>query len=308
MLVRKIRRRGANIVVEAHGEVLFAATGDVGRWQNRFSHRVRAFAMQAAPTNKRPRWAHYGKPLKSTFTATTKYQEGRMRVYSAIGSSAPHAYYVDQGTGIYGGGGPYEAKVLPPWTRGGASLYEHTWRPTGPGGRKVKPVMIKGQKGQFFFDKGLQRAFQSMRMRAFQVPGDAKITNAINSMPTGMDNFAGNTVSDGAFTAQLNEWRAWRDEAWSRNDTLGKSGGPRPAKPKKPKAAPKPKPAKTTKPTRPKGYPTVAAKWAAGLKVFKKQNPGIKVLPVSTVNGLHVRLPDGRTFVIPRSKILNLAP
>lgn len=227
MLVRKIRNRGANIVVEAHAEVLFAATGDVGRWQNRMSQRVRSFAAQAAPRNKRPRWAHYGKPLRDTFTATTKYQEGNMRVYSAIGSSAPHAYYVDQGTGVFNGSGPYPAKVLPPWQRGEGSLYEATWRPNGPNGKRVKPVMIKGQKGQGFFAAGLARGFRSMRLRSFQVPGEGgpKIANAMAAMPTGMENFKGNTPGDGAFVAQLKQWREWRDEAWTRN-TLGRTVRP----------------------------------------------------------------------------------
>lgn len=251
-LVRRIRKRGANIVVEAHGEVLFAATGDVGRWQNRFSHRVRTFAAQEAPTNKRPRWGHYGKPLKSTFTASTTYQPGRMRVYSAIGSSAPHAWYVDQGTGIYNGSSPWKAKILPPWQRGEGSLYEHTWRPAGPGRRRVKPVYIKGQKGQGFFDKGLVRGFRSMRMRSVQVPGEGgpKISNVLNSIPTGMTNFAGNTASDGAFVAQLQEWRKWRDDSWARN-ILGRRV--------RPERDPNPKPS----PSKPTTDPNKAANLAA---------------------------------------------
>lgn len=254
VLVRRIRKRGANIVVEANGEVLFSATGDVGRWTNRFSQRVRAFAEQEAPSNKRPRWAHYGKPLKSTMTASTTYQPARMKVYSAVGSTAAHAYYVDQGTGIYAGNGPYPAKILPPWTRGSPSLYEHTWRPGGPRTRRVRTVMIKGQKGQFFFDKGLERGFRSMRMRAFQVPGEGgpKISNALNSMPTGLEDFSGATPADGAFIGELETWRKWRDDAWNSQEDLGK-GKSRPAKaPKPPKAAKPPKPAKPTKPTKPK--------------------------------------------------------
>jgi hypothetical protein len=227
MLVRRIRNRGANIVVEAHAEVLFAATGDVGRWQNRLSHRVRAAAAAAAPRNKRPRWAHYGKPLKTTFTATSRYQEGNMRVYSAIGSSAPHAYYVDQGTGVFNGSGPYPAKVLPPWQRGEGSLYEATWRPGGPGKRLVAPVMIKGQKGQGFFAEGLARGFRSMRLRSFQLPGEGgpKIANAMAAIPTGMTDFKGNTPGGGAFIASLTEWREWRDEAWTRG-SLGRKINP----------------------------------------------------------------------------------
>lgn len=214
VLVRRIRSRGANIVVEANGEVLFAPTGEVGRWTNRFSHHVRSATQAEAPSNKRPRWAHYGRALRATFTSSTTYQPGRMRVYSAIGSTSPHAYYVDQGTGIYAGNGPYEAKILPPWHRGSPSLYEATWRPGGPGTRKVKPVVIKGQKGQFFFDRGLKRGFESMRVRSFQVPGEGQITSALASIPSGLIDFIGNTVADGAFVAQLEQWRAWRDASW----------------------------------------------------------------------------------------------
>lgn len=310
MLVRKIRKRGANIVVEAHGEVLFAATGDVGKWQNRMSHRVRAFAAQEAPRNKRPRWGHYGKPLRSTFTATTRYQEGNMRVYSAIGSSAPHAYYVDQGTGVFNGAGPYPAKVLPPWQRGEGSLYEATWRPGGPGTRRVKPIMIKGQKGQGFFDKGLARGFRSMRLRAFQLPGEGgpKISQALNSMPTGMTNFAGNTPADGAFIASLEQWRAWRDAAWARN-TLGRNIRPErnPVKPKPAKPAKPTKPKKPPKPTKPtKAEPeTLRAKQDRAVAAFKKQNPNIKI-KARIAAGLVVSVPGKGDFVIPWSRIYNL--
>lgn len=260
VLVRKIRSRvsGKGIgVIEANAEVLFSATGDVGRWQNRFSQRARAAAAAAAPSNKRPRWSHYGKALRTTFTATTKYQPGRMKVYSAIGSSAPHAYYVDQGTGVHAGNGPYKAKILPPWQRGEGSLYEHTWRPGGEGGRVVRPVYIKGQEGQGFFDKGLRRAFQSMRMRSFQVPGEGgpKIAAAVNSIPSGLLNFAGNTAADGAFRQQLDDWREWRGNAWSREGVLGRQENPQrrpvtPSRPSKPKKTRPPKPPKPKGPSR----------------------------------------------------------
>lgn len=223
VLVQRIRKRGANIVVEANGEVLFAATGDVGRWTNRFSQRVRAFASADAPVNKRPRWGHYGKPLKSTMVASTTYQPIRMRVYAAVGSTSAHSAYVDQGTGVHVGHSAYPAKILPPWTRGGPSLYEHTWKPAGPGGKTVAPVMIRGQKGQFFFASGLKRGFQSMRMRSFQVPGDAQISGAMSSFPDSLANFVGNTPADAAFVASLTEWRAWRDEAWAAREELGRN-------------------------------------------------------------------------------------
>lgn len=329
VLVRRIRRRGANIVVEANGEVLFAPIGDVGRWTNRFSHRVLAATEQEAPTNKRPRWGHYGKPLKTTFKASTTYQPGRMKVYAAVGSTAPHAYYVDQGTGIYAGNGPYEAKVLPPWHRGDPSLYESTWRPAGPGTRKVRPVMIKGQRGQGFFDKGLKRGFQSMRMRSFQVPADGKITQATNSIPTGLLGFLGNTEASPAFRASLEEWRAWRDAAFSRGDLLGKHGGRGSAeevrqtakaqakaakkaakaksttKPKrKPvvKPKPKPKPDPTKKPK--KGWATVGDKNNAAIAQFHKQNPQYQIVR-RTSAGVLVAGYKGE-FFIPWSRLYGL--
>ncbi len=213
VLVRRIQGRGATVVVEANGEVLFAATGPVGTWQNRFSQRARAFASAAAPTNKRPRWAHYGAPLKSTMRASTTYQPGRMKVHSAVGSTAPHGYYVDQGTS------DFEAKILPPWFPGSASLYEHTWHP--PGGSAVGTIRVSGQEGQQFLAAGVSRAFASMRMRSFQVPGDPKISGALSSFPEGLANFSGATPAGGAFIGSLNEWRRWRDERFNSGRLLG---------------------------------------------------------------------------------------
>ncbi len=239
-LVKVLRKRGANIVVTANAEILFTRTGDVGRWANRFSQKIRAFAAEEAPTNKRPRWSHYGKPLKSTMRASINYDPARMRVDAAVGSVSPHAYYVDQGTGVYAGRGPYAAKILPPWTRGGPSLYESTWRPgteTSSRGVRLKdpigPVMIKGQKGQGFLDAGVRRGFTAMRLieSATGTPG---MTEALSSFPTGLEGFAGNTEADGAFVAQLQQWREWRDAAWNRGDLLGnKPGRRRPEKDKR---------------------------------------------------------------------------
>lgn len=228
MLVKRIHKRGATVTVEAHGEVLFAAVGPVGRWTNRFSNRVTAFTSAAAPSNKRPRWAHYGEPLKSTITSSTSYQPARLRVYSAVGSSAPYAAYVDQGTGVFGGGGPYPAKILPPWQPGSPSLYEATWRPGGPGGRLVSPVMIKGQRGQKFFAEGLAAGFRSMRMRSAQLPGEGgpKIAAATRTAPPSLLGRVLGPKASPAFIGQLALWRQWRDEAWADpKQGLGRGGG-----------------------------------------------------------------------------------
>lgn len=315
-VVRRIRNRGATITVESNAEVLFMPGGSVHSWTNRFTGRIRAATIQEAPTNKRPRWGHYGKPLKTTVVSARPrfWSNGgdKQRVYAAVGSTAPHAYYVDQGTGIYAGNGPYKAKVLPPWTRGDPSLYEATWRPTGPGGKRVKPIFIKGQKGQFFFDTGLKRAFQSMRMRAYQIPGDPKITDAMNSIPTGLANFLGNTPPDAGFIASLEEWRTWRDAAWARDQSLGR-GKPKPrkpAKPPKPKTVKPPKPVKPSKPKppkKPKGYETVAEKKAAAVEQFRKQNPSVRILKVSAASGIIVQTPRG-PHLITWAQLFNLLP
>lgn len=225
VLVRRLRGRGAHGVVEIQGEALFAPGTDLSRWKNRFSQRVAAAARLTAPTNKRPRWAHYGKPLKSTITTSTSTRitkDGGM-FFSAVGSTAHYSAYVDQGTGIYGGRGPYEAKILPPWREGSPSLYEHTWKPEGTG-RRVGPVVIKGQRGQFFFDKALERGARSMRLRTYQVPGEGVSGVRDKWLQTQEPAFFGNTPADSAFVAQLEEWRAWRDGAWRSDRPLGEHG------------------------------------------------------------------------------------
>lgn len=324
-VVKRIRNRGASITVESHAEVLFMPGGDVHTWTNRFTGRIRAKTIQAAPSNQRPRWAHYGKPLRSTIVSARPrfWGNGRdkQRVYAAVGSTAPHAAYVDQGTGVYAGNGPYEAKVLPPWQHGSPSLYEQTWRPGGVGSRRVAPVMIKGQRGQFFFDKGLRGAFQSMRMRSAQLPGDGgpKISEALSAIPTTLENFSGATPASPAFIGQLNEWRAWRDEAWSKREGLGRGGGVgsrahaqavaasrgKPRKPKsttaptKPKRPPKPKPSKG-------GYETLREKQSAAVAAFTKQNPNVTI-QARIASGLVVVAPaTGRRYVIPWSRLYNL--
>lgn len=224
VLVRRIHNRGANIVVEAHGEVLFGPLGPVPGWMGRLTQRVRAATALEAPTNRRPRWGHYGKPLKTTIKGSSRPRRGvnKFHLYSAVGSTAPHAYYVDQGTGVYAGNGPYEAKILPPWTRGSPSLYEHTWRPPGSQ-HAIGTTTIKGQRGQFFFDKGLKKGFQSMRLRSYQVPGEgvSAMSGVLNSAPSGLANFLGNTVATPAFRASLEEWRSWRDVAFNDGRMLG---------------------------------------------------------------------------------------
>lgn len=205
-VVKTLHNRGANIVIAASAEVLFTPSGEIGGWARRFTNSARRYSSEAAPINKRPRWAHYGKPLKQTMRGTTQYRPGQLRVFSAVGSTAPHAYYVDQGTS------DFNAKILPPWTRGGASLYEHTWKPSYRS-QPLGKIRVSGQKGQHFFDKGLDRAFAQSHLLDTIVPGPGMAAAEL-AMPEGIADFLGNTPWSVAFQSQLEEWREWRDRAY----------------------------------------------------------------------------------------------
>lgn len=330
VLIKTIHNRGSTIVVEANGEILFAPTGDVGRWTKKLTEAIEVATQGNAPRNKRPRWRHYGKPLKQTFDSAVRYSPGRMKVYGAVGSSAPHAAFVDQGTGVFGGNGAYEAKILPPWRRGSPSLYEQGWSPNGSGARSS--VMIQGQRGQFFFDKGLQQGFAAMRILSFDAPMTPQIADAVRSLPTSILSFLdqGNTVANPAFKTQLDEWRRWRQEAFNEGRTLGRRKGRvnsragRTAKKRvkrtktaadrqherdmaaarsqryrdRQKAKQKPK-----RPERSEGFKSVAAKKAAALAKFKQQNPG-----VTTKAGPSVVIvtKNGKSLAIPWTKLFNL--
>lgn len=228
MIVRRLRSKGATATVTAYGEVLFMPGGQMHGWLRRFGNRAARYSGDAAPSNKRPRWAHYGKPLKETMfssNARTRIMgPDRMRVYAAVGSNAPHAYYVDQGTK------DFNAKILPPWQRNSPSLYEHTFQvPTtvrGSGGwnewEEVGKIRVRGQKGQQFMARGVDRAFLYMTRRAAQVRTDPRIGKVMDAWPAGLEGFKGNTPDTPAFRAQLEEWRAWRDEAWRAGRILGR--------------------------------------------------------------------------------------
>lgn len=226
---RVLRKRGATVTVAAYGETLFVEGQDVPRWTRRFSRKITETTSAAAPGHNygvRPLRPHdRGKPLKKSFTSTVQPNPGRMRIDAAVGSTAPYSTFVDQGTGVHNpeGGSPYEAKVLPPWRQGEGSLYESTW---SPGKRQVAPVMIRGQVGQGFMAKGLERAFTFMMRRAAQVSTEPRVGTAMAFFP---ENLAlrgtGNTPNDAAFRANMSEWRKWRDEAFRRGDQLGHGQG-----------------------------------------------------------------------------------
>lgn len=222
-VVRMLRRRGATVIVEAHAEVLVAPGGRLDVWKRRFSNNVTRFASEAAPRNKRPRWAHYGKPLRKTITSSTQTVGSRM--HFAVGSTSDHALYVDQGTNSF------NAKILPPWTRNSPSLYEASWKVPKRGGvneygerviefEEVGTIRVRGQRAQRFMQKGIDRAFRAAHLREATslTPYAAQ---GLSFFPTHLTNFVGATPWSFAFDAQLREWRLWRDAAWRSGRVLG---------------------------------------------------------------------------------------
>lgn len=346
---RLIKKRHATIAVTANAEVLFVEGGDVNDWAKKLTGRIKRATVKEAPTNRRPRWMHYGKPLKATIVASpVKFRmlgSDKPRLYSAVGSTAPHARYVDQGTGIYGEGrGAYQAKILPPYTWGSPSLFEATWKVPEPMGngevqfREVGTTTVKGQRPRYFFDKGLRKGMTAMHLASAKVPAGPQMSEALRSWPRSLENFIGNTPPTNAFMMSLATWRVWRDEAFDNGRRLGInpetfSGGKRDwariarrkeqsarrkaerdkirreknrirkAEYRKRKRAEAP-----TKPPRAGYYATGAEKRAAGLAVFRKQNPTLKIVSTRSDKELIVEMPNGKRLPIPWSAILNLAP
>ncbi len=204
----RLSKRGAVAIVEIDAVLLFTPQGDVTNWTRRFSAHVNKYAAAVAPSNKRPRWSHYGKPLKATFKASTMPQPGRRRVYSGVGSSAPYSAFVDQGTGSRAGGAAYPAKVLPPSTWGGSDLYQ-------AGRNKRRTVMIEGQRGQKYMDKAVRMAFATMRMRSYQIPAEkGALGEIVRSTPSGLiKGIVGATAKSPAFYRSLKQWQGWQDAA-----------------------------------------------------------------------------------------------
>lgn len=209
-----LRKRGTTIYLETYAERLFVPGGPMSNWLNSVSQKARVYAAEEAPSNKRPRWAHSGKPLKTTMRATTvRGDASGLRVHQGVGSTAAHAIYVEMGTGIYAGNSPYPAKLLPPWTQGGPDLYESHWRPYG--GKRLKQVMIKGQRGQGFLQKGQARAFASAGLVLRPSMGGEKVQRAMAAGEIVLTGIEGDNPNRGLFAAQREEWRRWRDAAWA---------------------------------------------------------------------------------------------
>lgn len=224
ILIKRLHGRGVTGMVEIHGQALFAPHADVSRWQRRLTGRVLGLAGAYAPSNKRPRWAHSGKRLKTSMKASTpkpRISAGGGSVRSAVGSTSPHAMFVDQGTGIHGmGNGPYQAKILPPWTRGSPSLFESTWRP-GPGQPAVGTTTVTGQRPQYFMDRALTEGLRRSGMKTVNVPDSAISAAKAKDFYTTVFDGAAQFAGSAAFDAELTQWREWRDAAWNKKHSLG---------------------------------------------------------------------------------------
>lgn len=268
-VVRRLKGRNAHGIVEVHGEVLFAPGAVLDRWKRKFSTAVTTATIAAAPSNERPRWKHYGKPLKGTITSSTDTDivKGGGKFHIAVGSTAPYAYFVDQGTGMHVGNAEWAAEILPPRTWGGGDLYER--RPFGR--TRKEDVYISGQRPQYFFDAGLARGFHAMRLRSVEIPGEgvSGLASGLQSFPLGLaDEVSGATPSDAAFRAQLGEWRAWRKAAWereaqARRDTRARQRATKPVKPKRTKPSMSQKTRKLLKADRAKFLAAMLKKYGA---------------------------------------------
>lgn len=301
-VVKRVRSRGANTTVEAHAEVLFTPVGSVGRWTNRLSNSMTRYARDAAPTNKRPRWAHYGAPLKTTISSSTDYDPASLRVFSAIGSSSPHGYYVDQGTGVFNDSKPYEAKVLPPSAWRAPDVYIQGMM---AGRRQASPVWIKGQKPQRFLETGMRRGFAQAHLLTHNVPTLGGLaSDALNSFPDGTLGFLGNTASDGLFKASLEQWKTWRSEYWTAREQAVRSArsaerkAVRALQPKKPKKKKKPKPKPQPK--------TVAQKKNEAVAAFQKQNPNVSIQKRNSQGLVVISPATGKPILIPWSRLYAL--
>lgn len=330
-LVRVVRSRGATTTVEANAEVLFLPSGPISRWENRLSNRVTEATRKLAPKNKRPHWLHYGKKLSDYGSFTTSTKRSGTHITTVLGSRVSHALYVDQGTGIYAGKSPWKAAILPPREVGGSDLYEDTWRPH-PSAKPGPGRMIKGQRPQFFFARGLRAGLVSMRIPSVEVADAVVAAKTQGGATQALVNSLGLPIdANGAFRQQLQQWREWRDEAFlnPRRERTYKSrsrgfarprvdpterkrlnrvnsqkyrdrqrGGP--AKPRKAPSVSKPSRVKIPK----RGFASVADKKAAALAQFRLQNPNLRI-EKQTSSGVIVRTPKG-AFLVPWSRLYDL--
>ena len=232
---RVIKKKNAVIAVTANADVLFMPGGQVYGWTRRLANQDQKSTELFAPRHNRglrPLRPHPVKPLHKTFSTTParfiRWARGP-RVYVAVGSSSHYAKFVDQGTGVYNGGSPWAARILPPFAQGEPSLYEASWVPIGSTGGQVDPVMVKGQRGQHFFDAGLRSGLAIMRVPSYQRPGDPEATEALRTWPTELEGYFGAVpVAAGgtALEARLVQWRRWRDVRYGSHEELGRGAVP----------------------------------------------------------------------------------
>lgn len=207
------RKKHVTITAEAYAEVAFTPRGPMPAWNRRAAQAVEKAIIANTPTGSRPHWAHTGKRLKDTISSQTAMNAAGSKAHFTVGSSSYYAAYVDQGTG------GFDAKILPPWSRGSASLFEHTWKPS-PNSAPVGKLPVKGQKAQRFFGRGLQEGMAAMGIIARPTSDVVDTT----PFPRHITQFPGDAYNQAAFRAQLEEWRKWRDKAWADGKYLGRSG------------------------------------------------------------------------------------
>lgn len=208
-LVQSLKARGVNGAVFVDLSPLFRSGGPSYLWMQRYNAIAAREARRAAPKNKRPRWLHNGPPLSGPAGWRYSVAPGRETVVGAMGNVLNYALFVDQGTGVFGGKGAYPAKILPPWLARGYEYYERHWRYDGK--RTLPTIMIKGQQGQHFMQKGMVTA--ALRMGVLVHPGTVPTPPAARAMALKWSRTG--FVWSFAFDTQQRIWRAERDAAWS---------------------------------------------------------------------------------------------
>lgn len=321
-VVRVVKGRNATVALAVDARLLFHPGGQIANWHRRFSNIATFETAQAAPVNKRPRWGYQGEPLKKSFTSSTLADMSQMRVHSIVGSRAPHSLYVDQGTN------PFQAKILPPWAERGYKFFEHTWIPPGSS-RPVGTKLVRGQRAQKFFEKGLTRAFHRMGMLGPEVPETPKMARALSRQPAVLTNVLVHRSQGEEFEAQLRVWRSERDAMirerslpYQKLERKVRSGFPRrrlTAEERRAQSAARSRRYRArkrelTKYTREKkqrqlrGYESLKAKKDAAVREFLSRpgNKGYKIVD-RTPGGLVVIPPGSKTkFHIPWSRLYQM--
>ncbi len=220
MYTHTFLKKDCVIAVEANALAIGLPSGDVGKWEASFREIVRDRASKAAPKNKRPRWDHYGAPLKQSLHKSRAKFHKRTRgfkLYSTVGSKLHYAAFVDQGTSAH------QASLLPPWPQRGYGYWE-----ANPA-KGVDKITVSGQRGVGYMDAGIRAAFAYKRLK--YVGASRKvIAEGLTTTTALLPDFDGGTPNNPAFRAQREKWRAEAGSRMAKRTEIPKQPKQGPAK------------------------------------------------------------------------------